>query len=183
MQRQAGLAVDLVNLATPGCSRGLPHRPAAGDELVRRFAALLSPAWAAELAAVPDAGVRLEHMAAELRAVFTADGVAQAAAVLNRLLRSYHARPYLTDDVDQPFHLHFHSDAATAVEALGGELATALALVVDTYGQKRFGLCEARNCDRGYVDLTRNGSRRYCSDACRARAKMAAYRSRQATTR
>ncbi|MED7929226.1 CGNR zinc finger domain-containing protein [Nonomuraea sp. LP-02] len=62
---------------------------------------------------------------------------------------------------------------------LGGEFATALALIVDGYGPDRFGQGEAHRCDAVYIDLTRNGSRRYCSSACTARAKTAAYRSRR----
>ncbi|MET8992500.1 CGNR zinc finger domain-containing protein [Nonomuraea wenchangensis] len=62
---------------------------------------------------------------------------------------------------------------------LGGEFATALALIVDGYGPDRFGQCEAHRCDAVYIDLTRNGSRRHCSSACTARAKTAAYRSRR----
>ncbi|MER5317789.1 CGNR zinc finger domain-containing protein [Streptosporangium roseum] len=62
------------------------------------------------------------------------------------------------------------------MEALGGEFATAPALIVDGYGPDRFGRCEAV-----YIDLTRNASRRYCSAACTARAEAAAYRSRRHT--
>ena len=44
----------------------------------------------------------------------------------------------------------------------------------------RFGRCQAHHCDAVYLDTTRNGSRRYCSSACTARAKTAAYRGRRA---
>ncbi len=101
------------------------------------------------------------------------------AAQINATLAQCRALPYLTDDTDQPFHLHFHGTGGP-VQALGGELATALALVIDTVGQDRFGLCQASACDRAYIDLTRNGSRRYCSNACASRAKTAAFRARQA---
>ncbi|WTD39936.1 CGNR zinc finger domain-containing protein (plasmid) [Streptomyces sp. NBC_01643] len=46
-------------------------------------------------------------------------------------------------------------------------------------GSDRFGACQAHACNRVYIDLTRNGSRRFCSSACTARAKTAAYRARQ----
>ncbi|MEV4898074.1 CGNR zinc finger domain-containing protein, partial [Nonomuraea sp. NPDC055795] len=95
------------------------------------------------------------------------------------LISRYGARPYLVDDVGQPFHLHFHGSGDTPVEALGGEFATALALIVDGYGPDRFGQCAAHQCEAAYIDLTRNGSRRYCGAACTARAKTAAYRSRR----
>lgn len=65
------------------------------------------------------------------------------------------------------------------MEALGGELATAPALIADGCGPGRFGQCEAHQCDAVYIDLTRKASRRYCSAACTARAETAAYRSRR----
>lgn len=180
--RATELVAALVNLATAGSSRGQAYEPASGAELTGQFSAVLSELWAAKVGATPDAGERLALMAGAFRDVFVADGTADVADVLNRLLRRYQTRPYLTGDDDEPIHLHFHGDAETPVESLGGEFAAALALVVDVYGQSRFGVCEARQCDRVYVDLTRNGSRRYCSEACTARAKMAAYRVRQSTT-
>jgi predicted RNA-binding Zn ribbon-like protein len=180
MQREAELAVALVNLARPGDARGRTHQPAGVGDLGPRFAALLTDHWAGQLDGVRDAGVRLAALAATLHPVFGAAGAAQTVALLNDLLRRFRAQPYLTDDVDQPYHLHFHGDdRETAVEALAGELVLALALVVDAYGTDRFGVCAARACDRVYVDLTRNGSRRYCSDACGARTKMAAHRARR----
>ncbi|MEW1843965.1 CGNR zinc finger domain-containing protein [Nonomuraea angiospora] len=112
---------------------------------------------------------------ADRRAMASAAGrAADQAARINAMIRRYGAQPYLVDDVGQPFHLHFHGSGGTQVEALGGEFATAPALVVDGYGHDRFGECEAV-----YIDLTRNASRRHCSTACTARAKTAAYRSRR----
>jgi hypothetical protein len=178
MHRQARLLVELVNLAVPGHARGRGYQPAA-DELGPAFAALTSPRTGELLTADPDSGAALAKMARSFHPVFTAADVRAAAGVVNELLSRYQARPYLTEDVGQPFHLHFHGHGG-GVRSLGGEFASALALVIDTYGEKRFGVCEATECDRVYVDLTRNGTRRYCSDACSSRAKMAAYRERQA---
>ncbi|MEH6415873.1 CGNR zinc finger domain-containing protein [Pseudomonas sp. CGJS7] len=147
--------------------------------MTREFVAALSAAMGRKIAAADPGGRRLPTLARALHAAFAAPDTAAAAGVLNELMRRYRSRPYLTEDVGQPFHLHFHGEAANAVDSLGGEFATALALVIDAYGHKRFGLCQAHACDRAYVDLTRNGSRRYCSEACTARAKMAAYRERK----
>jgi hypothetical protein len=184
MQRQVELAVALVNLARPGDARGRAHQPADAGELGPQFAGLLTDHWAGRLKCVQDAGARLVALAAALHPLFGAVGAAQTVALLNELLRRFRAQPYLTDDSDQPYHLHFHGDDhQTAVEALAGELVLALALVVDAYGTDRFGVCGARACDRVYVDLTRNGSRRYCSDACGARSKMAAHRARRSALR
>ncbi|WP_248965621.1 CGNR zinc finger domain-containing protein [Sphaerisporangium perillae] len=95
------------------------------------------------------------------------------------MIRKYGAQPYLTEDVGQPFHLHFHGSGGTEVKAMGGNSPPHWRLIVDGHGPDRFGQCEAHHCDAVYIDLTRNGSRRYCSAACTARAKTAAYRSRR----
>ncbi|MGK5550062.1 CGNR zinc finger domain-containing protein [Actinomadura kijaniata] len=178
MTRQAPLIAELVNLATARLRGGSAVRPAQGDELAEAFAAQLGDSARAALLAVSDAGERLAALATGLRAALLAGKPADQAAHINDLIRRYGARPYLVEDVGQPFHLHFHGSGDTWVEALGGEFATALALIVDGYGPGRFGQCQAHRCEAVYIDLTRNGSRRYCSAACTARAKTAAYRTR-----
>ncbi|MER6514816.1 CGNR zinc finger domain-containing protein [Nonomuraea sp. NPDC001636] len=154
-------------------------QPPAGEDLALTFAAQLSDHAGAALRAVPDAGRRLAELGAELRQALLAEHPADQAARINAMIRKYGAQPYLAEDVGQPFHLHFHGSGGTPVEAMGGEFATALALIVDGYGPDRFGPCAAHQCEAVYIDLTRNASRRYCSAACTARAKTAAYRSRR----
>jgi predicted RNA-binding Zn ribbon-like protein len=176
---QAPLIAELVNLATPHWRGGGPARRFEGEELVAAFADVMGERTAAALHAVPDAGIRLAELAWELRGALLAETAADKATHINAMIRRYGAQPYLVEDVGQPFHLHFHGSGDTAVEALGGEFATALALIVDGYGAARFGQCQARQCEAVYIDLTRNGSRRFCGAACTARAKTAAYRSRR----
>ncbi|WP_206067659.1 CGNR zinc finger domain-containing protein [Nonomuraea composti] len=179
MTRQAPLIAELVNLATAHQRGGASVRPLTGEDLAAAFAAQLGERTGAALRAVPDAGRRLGELAAELRQALLAEHPADQAGRINAMIRKYGAQPYLVEDVGQPFHLHFHGSGGTEVEALGGEFATALALIVDGYGPGRFGRCEAHQCEAVYIDLTRNGSRRYCGAACTARAKTAAYRSRR----
>ncbi|SPL99271.1 unnamed protein product [[Actinomadura] parvosata subsp. kistnae] len=179
MTRQAPLIAELVNLATAHQRGGASVRPLTGEDLTAAFAAQLGERTGAALRAVPDAGRRLGELAAELRQALLAEHPADQAGRINAMIRKYGAQPYLVEDVGQPFHLHFHGSGGTEVEALGGEFATALALIVDGYGPGRFGRCEAHQCEAVYIDLTRNGSRRYCGAACTARAKTAAYRSRR----
>ena len=178
MGRAAELAGELVNLATAGAARGQDYLPPRGEALAEQFSRVVTAHWAGEVRRTRDAAIRVEQMAQEFRTVFQANGDAETAGALNRLLRRYGTRPYLAVSPEQQAHLHFHGDGETPVESLGGEFAAGLALVVDAYGHGRLGICTAHHCDRVYVDLTRNGSRRYCSNACGARAKMAAYRSR-----
>ncbi|MEV0630975.1 CGNR zinc finger domain-containing protein [Nonomuraea wenchangensis] len=181
MTRQAPLIAELVNLATAHWRGGASVRPLAGEELTAAFAARLGDRTGAALRAAPDAGRRLAELATELRQALLAERPADQAARINAMIRRYGAQPYLAEDVGQPFHLHFHGSGGTEVEALGGEFATALALIVDGYGPERFGQCAAHQCEAVYIDLTRNASRLYCGTACTARAKTAAYRSRRQT--
>lgn len=181
MTRQAPLIAELVNLATARVRGGAAVHPLAAEDLATAVAAHLGDRAGAALRAVPDAGQRLTDLATALRQTLLAEHPAEQAARINTMIRRYGAQPYLVEDIGQPFHLHFHGSGGTQVEALGGEFATALALVVDGYGPDRFGQCQAHQCEAVYIDLTRNASRRYCSAACTARAKTAAYRSRRHT--
>lgn len=176
--RLAPLIADLVNLVTPKTRGGGPARGLEGEDLVSAFTALMSGRTSDALRAVPDAGRRLEGLAWELREALVADTPADKAGHINTMIGRYGAQPCLVDDVDQPFHLHFHGTTGNELDKLGAEFATALALIMDGYGADRFGRCEARLCDAVYIDMTRNGRRRYCSAGCTARAKTAAYRSR-----
>jgi predicted RNA-binding Zn ribbon-like protein len=177
--RQAPLIAELVNLSTSQRRGGARTPWLEGDELVAAFAAAIGERAGEALHADPDAGARLAELGRELREALLAERAADQAARINAMIRKYGAQPYLVEDVGQPFHLHFHGSGGTSVAAMGGEFATALALIVDGYGPERFGQCEAHQCDAVYIDLTRNGSRRYCGTACTARAKTAAYRSRR----
>ncbi|MFI6909945.1 CGNR zinc finger domain-containing protein [Nonomuraea sp. NPDC050394] len=179
MTRQAPLLTELVNLATARRRGGASVLPPVGEALAAAFAAGLGDRTAAAVLAVPDAGARLAELATELRQALLAASPADQAARVNAMIARYGAQPYLVEDVGQPFHLHFHGSGGTPVEALGGEFAMVLALVVDGYGPDRFGECAAHQCEAVYIDLTRNGSRRYCGAACTARAKTAAYRGRR----
>lgn len=169
----------LANLVEPRL-RGGTEQPRPGpDEVLDAFAALVDAPTARALRAHPDAGPDLIELAGRLRGAILAPTAVDTVARINTMISLYGAQPYLVDDVDQPFHLHFHGSGRSRVAQLGGEFATALALIVEGHGTDRFGRCQARRCDAVYIDLTRNGSRRFCGPACTARAKSAAYRSRR----
>jgi len=72
--------------------------------------------------------------------------------------------------------VHFTStDAGTD---WGAACATGLAVVVDSQAIGRLGVCRADGCDRVYVDVSRNASRRFCCESCLNRTKVAAFRAR-----
>jgi predicted RNA-binding Zn ribbon-like protein len=176
--RVVGVAVALVNALTPGQDGGRPvgMEP---EALRARCATVFGRVVTSEEA--EDLGA----LAARLRPVFIAaeaaevDGVAR---LVNALLRDYRAAPQLSRHDDEPWHLHFSSTAAGFAHAWGAGCATGLAVVVDGQATGRLGVCRADGCDRVYVDVSRNASRRFCSEACLNRTKVAAFRARTRTT-
>ncbi|MFI7617139.1 CGNR zinc finger domain-containing protein [Nonomuraea terrae] len=173
------VAVTLVNELTPGERRGRPFRlPEDGGAAAT---AALRTAYPAYRELGTEEGAQLAAVAARLRAVFTAvaDGdVDSAATQVNTLLRETQARPMLERHDGEPWHLHFHGSDDTTAGSWAASCATGLAIVLGSEFHDRLGVCTAPHCDRVYVDVSRNGTRRFCSTACQNRVKTAAFRAR-----
>lgn len=175
-------AVNLVNAFTPGERRGRIYEPPEGDAAAAAAGEALgfprhdvTVAEAAELAA----------LATELREVFDAvatGDIDAAAHQVNRLLTETEARPRLEHHDSEPWHLHFHAPGGTFTGNWAASCATGLAIVLGSDLYQRLGVCTAPHCDRVYVDVSRNGQRRFCSTTCQNRVKAAAFRARAATT-
>lgn len=174
--RVVGTAVALVNALTPGEDGGRPV-DLGGDQPRARCQPIVGrPVTGAEATA-------LGTLARRLRPVFEAaeaGALDDVAGLVNALLRDYRAAPELSRHDGQPWHLHFHSTAAAggAATELGAGCATGLAVVVDGQAIRRLGICRADSCDRVFVDVSRNASRRFCSESCLNRTKVAAFRAR-----
>lgn len=174
--RVVGVAAALVNALTPGEHGGRPVE--AGEPgRARRCAAVLGrPVDDSEAA-------ELERLARRLRPVFLAaeDGATdRVAELVNALLTDYRSTPRLSRHDGEPWHLHF--TGAGAGTEWGAGCATGLAVVVDSQATGRLGVCRADCCDRVYVDVSRNASRRFCSESCLNRTKVAAFRARARAT-
>ncbi len=174
--------VALINAAVPGERRGKPYPPAADDaELHARMDGVVSTLFGVH--AQPEDAPGLARAAAQLRQVFdavTADDMDSAAAQINSMITEYGARPTLIRHGTQPWHLHFHAPDAALVPGIAAACAVGLAYVLGSEHADRIGLCSAGNCDRAYLDTSRNGTKRFCSTACQNRAKTAAFRARRA---
>jgi predicted RNA-binding Zn ribbon-like protein len=137
----------------------------------------------------PRTGAELDdvrRVRARLRAVF--DGAAAsdtetAVGAINDLIADTGAVPRLVEHDGNPLHLHYTPADAPVADRLGADLAIALAIVVRDGGIERLRVCEAPDCDRVLVDMSRNRSRRYCDAQCANRQHVAAYRERQAAGR
>jgi predicted RNA-binding Zn ribbon-like protein len=176
-------AVLLINALTPGQDRGRDYSPPEGEEL--RAAATEALRSASE--ALEDMPLVTQNEAAEfvvvagrLRTVVVdvAGGELDAAArEINRQLRDTNAQPHLARHEGQPWwHLHYAGARGGVVNEWAGACAGAVAVVLGSDARTRLGICTAPRCDRVYVDVSRNGTRRFCSTACQNRVKAATFR-------
>jgi predicted RNA-binding Zn ribbon-like protein len=101
-----------------------------------------------------------------------------AAALLNDGLRRSRATPVLRRAHDR-WWTEITSDTDRCASHLAATTLSALAAVMATLGPTRLGVCAAPTCRSTFVDLSRNGSKQYCTRTCAHRASVAAYRSRQ----
>jgi predicted RNA-binding Zn ribbon-like protein len=177
------MAVALVNLLTPGEDRSRKYLPPEGAERAAALNALFKSAGSRTEVAAAEAEAFVP-VAAALAAVFSAvaaGDVDRAAHQLNDLLAATGAHPALDRHDGEPWHIHFHSaDESSFATGWAAGCATGLAIVLGGELHDRLGVCTAPHCDRVYVDVSRNGSRRFCSTACQNRVKAAAFRERRA---
>ncbi|MEO3870071.1 CGNR zinc finger domain-containing protein [Nonomuraea sp. B12E4] len=122
--------------------------------------------------------------AARLREVLGAATAGEAAALLNRLLAGAARAPRLTShDGATSWHLHVDSgDDAPWGEWFLVSSALALAVLLADYQRVPGGLCASGSCGRPYLDFGGGSPRRYCSTRCATRERVAAHRSRTASS-
>jgi predicted RNA-binding Zn ribbon-like protein len=99
-------------------------------------------------------------------------------AVVNAILRDAHALPQLVQHHGSDYHLHATWPEAPLAARMAVEAAMAFVDVLRQKQLDRLRVCGAEDCDDVLVDLSRNGSRRYCSATCSNRVNVAAFRAR-----
>lgn len=174
------VAVGLVNLLTPGSRHGRDYLPPEGEERVAAVNAVLRDGGG-RMGATWEEAASFCFVAAELREVFAAvdaGHVDEAARLVNAMLVRTGARPELEKHDGAPWHLHFHAANRSLVDGWAAGCATGLAVVLGGELYDRLGVCTAPRCDRVYVDVSRNGTKRFCSVSCQNRVKTAAFRAR-----
>jgi predicted RNA-binding Zn ribbon-like protein len=165
-------AAALVNTDTADSDDPRLDTVAELDEFVRRWQFTGSYRHTkAELAAV-------RALRPRLRAVWERDedGVV---TVLNALLREARALPQLVRHDEWAYHVHATSPDQPLAERMQVEAALAFADLVRAGELHRLQVCAADDCADVLVDLSKNRSRRFCSNGCGNRANVAAYRERQ----
>jgi predicted RNA-binding Zn ribbon-like protein len=112
--------------------------------------------------------------------VFTAPDQPAAVQTLNALLSETRISPRLTEHDGHPLHVHYHAVDANLAEHLAADCGVALAHLLVEGEAERLRTCAAPDCDRVFVDESRNRSRVYCdSRTCGNRMHVAAYRARR----
>jgi predicted RNA-binding Zn ribbon-like protein len=175
-------SVEYVNRLTPGWSGGLRFDGPA-DEAEAVVESLTAIGYPRPSVRAADAR-RLAVLAGRMRIVFEAaqaGDLDRAADEINALLLDTNARPQL-DRREKGWSLHFHGPDDGLVNGWAAGCAAGLALAVGSDLAGRLGVCAAPQCDRVFVDVSRNGQRRFCSPQCQSRVKAAAHRARQSPT-
>ena len=131
---------------------------------------------------------RIDHDKAELRDVRETRSLLRrvwsldrddAAVAVNRMLRDAKALPYLARHDDLDWHMHATVTEAPLGERMRVESALALTDVIRMNEMARLRVCEAADCTGLVLDLSRNGSKRFCGVRCGNRMNMIAFRERR----
>ncbi|TIH37107.1 CGNR zinc finger domain-containing protein [Subtercola vilae] len=101
-----------------------------------------------------------------------------AVTEVNAMLSDAGALPHLVRHDDSDWHLHATDPAAPLAERIRVEVSLALVDVIRTDENGRLRACAADDCEGILVDLSRNGSKRFCSIRCGNRMNMIAFRER-----
>ncbi|MCX5209245.1 CGNR zinc finger domain-containing protein [Kitasatospora sp. NBC_00240] len=168
------ILVELLNTSPEACgSELLPDVAALDAFVVGQEISEIDSLTPADLRAV-------QQLRARLREVFSAGSTDQAAELVNAVVAAAGTTPRLTNHDHHGWHIHYFAPHAALGDHLAAELGMALAFIVMAGERERLRNCEAPDCARVFVDLSRNRSRRYCdSRTCGNRLHVAAYRARQ----
>jgi predicted RNA-binding Zn ribbon-like protein len=98
---------------------------------------------------------------------------------INDILDKSHASPQLIRHDALDWHLHAVPMDAPLAERMAVESAMALLDVARSNETWRMRACEAFDCEGLLLDLSKNGSKRFCSVRCGNRMNMVAWRARQ----
>ncbi|MFJ3959011.1 CGNR zinc finger domain-containing protein [Arthrobacter sp. NPDC090010] len=127
---------------------------------------------------------RLSDVVEEWLAVVDASEPRARARLLNRIMADEAAYPHLTDHDEEGWHLHYRDDGKGLVNTLRAVFAVGTALHLTTRGMHRLSRCAAGaetpgDCRNVVVDVSRNGTQKYCSVRCANRAAVRRHRAAQ----
>jgi predicted RNA-binding Zn ribbon-like protein len=169
-----GTIVELVNTSPDAAGKeGLPDLDALTAFVDAHQISEVGELTGRDLAAVHEVRDRFHH-------VFEAGGQKAAVDLVNAIVADARTTPRLTDHDGYDWHVHYFAPGTTLAEHLAADGGMALAFVLAAGELDRLRVCEAPDCERVLVDLSRNRCRRYCdSRTCGNRLHVAAYRARR----
>lgn len=173
-EQAIAVLVDLINTGPEtGDPERLPDLAALRAFTAEHHLSDLGPLGEDDLAAV-------REIRGRLRRLFETSSDDEAVTALNALLGDSTATPRLTNHDGYDWHIHYFMPGASIRDHLAVEGGLALARVISEGARDRLRVCEAPNCARVLLDVTKNSCRRYCdSRTCGNRLHVAAYRARQ----
>jgi predicted RNA-binding Zn ribbon-like protein len=170
-------AVALVNGLTSGFSRGKPTPEVSTADVITSVLAVDPPSLKMFNARDTKGFMLLARTLRDVFASLNSEDKDAAAHLLNQLLAKYPATPHLAKE-DGQWRFHHHP-AKLAVLPMWSSICTeGIARVFGMNSAQRLGTCAATRCDNVFIDTSKNGTRRFCSNTCQNRMKTAKFRSR-----
>ena len=170
-------SVDLVNGLAVDLAYGRPAAVQNARDVIAAVLAVDPPSLAMFTDTDRPGIVALAHVLGEVFASVARGDLDGAATRLNNLLAAHPAHPHLAQERGQ-WRLHHHPVETTLVPMCTAICAEGMARMIGAGQGGRLGTCGATDCDRVFIDVSKNASRRFCSTTCQNRVKAAAFRHR-----
>ena len=116
----------------------------------------------------------------QLRTAWTIGTMEAMLHVLNPLIATVAVTVQFEDTTEQHVHAQFAMHVGLSLaQRLAFECALGMIEVVQQQGLDRMRACAAEPCRDVFVDISRNKSRRFCSERCANRYNISTFRERQ----
>ena len=133
-------------------------------------------------AITPPMAAQINAWAGRLRGVFAAGDPARQASQADELLVAASCTPRLVSHDGLPHHLHYAPLEAGPPARVRALTAAGLAQVIADGDGHRLGQCQRDACTEVFVDVSRNGRRRFCSVQCANVVNVSLHRARRRGT-
>jgi predicted RNA-binding Zn ribbon-like protein len=123
----------------------------------------------------------LRQLRMRLEEFMRLDAIQARMDLVNSLLLTAGSIPQLvTHPSDMTPHFHYTMDDAAFSSKITALSAVGLARLMSTETEERLRVCDGPGCEKVFIDVSKNGSRRYCdSQTCGNRLHAARYRARK----
>jgi len=125
--------------------------------------------------------VELRQLRHRLEEFLRNEDTQERISLVNSLLLAAGSVPQLATHVaDETPHFHYTMEDASFSSKITALCAMGLARLLASQSEHRFRVCEGTDCEKVFIDVSKNASRRYCdSQTCGNRLHAARYRARR----